>query len=193
MSALSSSLSGAGGLGIAPSAAPSRFGQLKSEDFVKIMFTELTNQDPLKPNDSNTLLQQFSSLRNIEADISLQKKLGEVVSQGQLSTAGALLGKYVQGYTENFDPTEGVVRSITQTADGPVLNLVNGARIPFKNVHSIFDPPTATTPTTPATPPNAVPNPAHPATPTPTNSGPARPIVRGGRPAEARPIANGTT
>ncbi len=145
MSTISSTLSGTGSLSTTASGVPSRFSELNSEDFVKIMMTELTNQDPLKPNDSNTLLQQFSSLRNIEADISLQSKLTDVVSQGQLSTAGALLGKYVQGYTENFDPAEGVVRSISQTADGPVLNLVNGASVPFKNVKSILDPPAAAT------------------------------------------------
>jgi hypothetical protein len=91
------------------------------------MFTELSNQDPLKPNDSNTLLQQFSSLRNIEANLSLQDKLGAVVSQGQLSTAGSLLGKYISGYTDNFVPAEGIVKSVSQSSDGPVLNLANGS------------------------------------------------------------------
>ena len=145
MSALSSSLSGTNSLSTTAGGVPSRFSELRSEDFVKIMMTELTNQDPLKPNDSNTLLQQFSSLRNIEADLALQTKLTDVVSQGQLSTAGGLLGKYVSGYTDNFDPAEGVVRSITQTSDGPILNLVNGSHIPFKNVHSILDPAAHTT------------------------------------------------
>jgi flagellar basal-body rod modification protein FlgD len=109
------------------------------------MMTELTSQDPLKPNDSNALLQQFSSLRNIESSISLQNKLTDVVSQNQLSTAGSLLGKYVQGYTENFDAVEGVVKSISQTSDGPVLNLASGARVPFKNVANIFEPQTTGT------------------------------------------------
>ncbi len=145
MSALSSSLSGTQALSTTTgSGIASQFSQLTSEDFVKIMMTELTSQDPLKPNDSNALLQQFSSLRNIESSLALQNKLTDVVSQNQLSTAGALLGKYVQGYTDNFDAAEGVVRSISQTSDGPVLNLASGARIPFKNVANIFEPPSTT-------------------------------------------------
>jgi flagellar basal-body rod modification protein FlgD len=147
MSALSSTLGGPSS-SVTSSGIASQFSQLTSEDFVKIMMTELTSQDPLKPNDSNSLLQQFSSLRNIESSLSLQNKLTDVVSQNQLSTAGSLLGKYVTGYTENFDAAEGIVGSVSQTADGPVLNLKTGARIPFKNVQEILEPPTDTTGTT---------------------------------------------
>jgi flagellar basal-body rod modification protein FlgD len=155
MSALTSSIGGTSASSVTSSGIPSQFSQLTSEDFVKIMMTELTSQDPLKPNDSNTLLQQFSSLRNIESSLALQNKLTDVVSQNQLSTAGSLLGKYVAGYTDNFDPAEGIVGSISQTADGPVLNLTTGARIPFKNVQQILNPPTTTPPTT--TPPTTTP------------------------------------
>ena len=145
MSAISSSLSGTSALSTGNSGIASQFSQLTSEDFVKIMMTELTSQDPLKPNDSNALLQQFSSLRNIESSLALQNKLTDVVSQNQLSTAGSLLGKYVQGYTDNFDAVEGTVKSISQTASGPVLNLASGARIPFKNIANILDRSSTTT------------------------------------------------
>jgi flagellar basal-body rod modification protein FlgD len=146
MSAINSSLSGTGSLSTTDAGLPSRFNELTSEDFVKIMFTELSNQDPLKPNDSNTLLQQFSSLRSIESNLTLEQKLGDVVTQNQLSTAGALLGKYVAGYTANFDPTQGTVTSISQTASGPLLNLSNGAQVPFTNIQQIDETPVTNTP-----------------------------------------------
>ncbi len=147
MSALSNTQLGSG-LSTTAAGVPSRFNELTSEDFVKIMFTELSNQDPLKPNDSNTLLQQFSSLRSIEADLSMQTKLGDVVAQNQFATAGGLLGKRVAGYTENLDPADGVVKSISMTTDGPVLNLTNGDRVPFKYVQTILQPATTTNNTT---------------------------------------------
>lgn len=143
MSAIDTSLSGT----LTGAKTSNRFNELTSEDFVKIMFTELSNQDPLKPNDSNALLQQMSSLRSIESDLALSKKLDAVVSQNQLATAGGLLGKYVTGYTENFEPAEGIVRSVTQTTSGPVLNLAGGARVPFGNVNQFKEPPASSTPT----------------------------------------------
>ena len=39
------------------SATGSRFNELSSDEFIKIIFTELQNQDPIKPNDSGARLQ----------------------------------------------------------------------------------------------------------------------------------------
>ena len=154
-------------------ATPSRFNELTSSDFVKIMLTELSNQDPLKPNDSSALLQQFSSIRNIEADLALQTKLETVVTQGQLSTAGSLLGKYVVGFTDNFADAEGFVNSISQTASGPVLNLSDGSRVSFKNISQIYDPLGGTgNPTT-----NPTTNPTGNTTGTPPTNPPTTPPV----------------
>jgi len=184
MSSISSSLTSAGLPGqTTASGTPDRFSELSSADFVKIMFSELTTQDPLKPNDSNTLLQQMSSLRNIEADITLEDKLGSVATQTQFATAGGLLGKYISGYTSDFSPVEGFVKSISNTSDGAVLNLDNGASVPFKNLQEILDPPSGTNPS-PNPNPNPNPNPtptilpastARPssASPLPTGAGPA--------------------
>lgn len=132
------------------STGKNKFSELSSEEFVKIMFTELSNQDPLKPNDSNQLLEQMSNLRSIQSNIDLQTKLSDVVSQNQLSTAGALLGKKVRGITEEGEPVEGVVKSVSQTKDGPVFNLPNGIRLPFKQVSEMLDSTPAAT-TAPAT------------------------------------------
>lgn len=145
------------GTGATATAAKSRFSELTSEEFVKILFTELSNQDPLKPNDSNALLEQVSSIRSIESDLALQNKLQSVVTQNQLSTAGALLGKYVSGYTDTFEPVQGLVRSVSQTRDGPVLILASGARVPFDNVDQIREAPVASAPTTPGDPTKPVP------------------------------------
>ena len=41
---------------------PSRFDSLSSEDFIRIMFAELANQDPFQPNDSAALLDQLNSI-----------------------------------------------------------------------------------------------------------------------------------
>ena len=49
----------------------SQFSEMTSEDFIKIMFTELTNQDPFQPNDSQALLEQINTIRSIEADIAM--------------------------------------------------------------------------------------------------------------------------
>lgn len=110
------------------------FSDLTSEEFVRIMFTELANQDPLKPNDSNQMLEQLSSLRSIQSDLELSTKLETIVSQNQLASAGGLIGKYVSGITADGQRVVGEVVSVARTKDGPVLRLSNNFRVPFKNV-----------------------------------------------------------
>ena len=41
-------------------------GALGSEEFLKIILTELTSQDPLSPNDTSALLDQISTIRSIK-------------------------------------------------------------------------------------------------------------------------------
>ncbi|MGE3106843.1 MAG: flagellar hook capping FlgD N-terminal domain-containing protein [Phycisphaerales bacterium] len=130
-------------LGAAPGAAraPSdAFSDLRSEDFVKIMFTELSNQDPLKPNDSSALLEQMSSLRSIQSDIDLGQKLETLVSQNQMASASNLLGRLVSGVSETNERVIGVVATVSRTPDGPVLTLDDGTRVPFSQVDELADP-----------------------------------------------------
>jgi flagellar basal-body rod modification protein FlgD len=122
------------------STTPNAFGALNSEAFVKIMFTELSNQDPLKPNDSAALLQQMSSLRSIQSDIDLSKKLESLVQQNQLASAGGMIGNLVSGLSQDNIRVFGTVVSVSRTADGPVLNLDNGFRVPFNTVDEMAGP-----------------------------------------------------
>lgn len=122
-----------------PSSAPNGFSALSSEEFMKIIFTELQNQDPMKPNDSSALLDQMSSLRSIQSDMDLSKQLQLLVTQNQLASAGNLIGEFVSGLTFGNQRASGWVVSISRTADGPILNLDNGYRLPFDNVDEIVD------------------------------------------------------
>jgi flagellar basal-body rod modification protein FlgD len=78
--------------------APSQAGgpTLGKQDFLKLLITQLRNQDPLNPLDQNEFLAQtaqFTSLENLQ-NISTQLAEMKALSQGQALTQGAtLLGK----------------------------------------------------------------------------------------------------
>lgn len=129
-------------LGAAPAtAAPDRYSELSSQDFVKIMFTELGQQDPLQPSDSKALLEQLSSLRNIQSSMDLGSKLEGLVTQNELNSAAALIGKYVSGLSENNETVVGAVFSVSRTAEGAVLNLYSGERISMKQLSEVVNAP----------------------------------------------------
>ncbi len=116
-----------------------RFSDMSSEDFVRIIFTELANQDPLAPSDSTALLQQLNSIRSIESDIQLIEQLKSLVTENQLAAGSNLIGKFVTGLTASNDRVSGYVRSVSREGDSVVLELDSGFIVPFESLDTIHD------------------------------------------------------
>ena len=116
------------------------FGEISSEDFVGLMLSELTNQDPLEPNDTEQMLSQISTIRAIESDEAMLDSLDAMVDSNQFASAANLIGTLVSGLTESGDRAIDVVLSVSNTDDGPVLNLFDGSRVPMKNVDEVVAP-----------------------------------------------------
>lgn len=116
------------------------FEKFSSEDFLKIMFAELSKQDPLQPNDSKALLDQIGQIRSIESDLQLTRKLEDMARQNQVTVAGSLLGKFAQGKTSSGVTVSGFVDSVTTTKDGAVLNLSSGFSVAMDKLERIIDP-----------------------------------------------------
>ncbi len=117
---------------------PNGFNSMKSEDFIRIIFTELANQDPFQPNDSSALLEQMNSIRSIESDIELMDRLESLVFENKLASAANLIGKVVQGLTTTNDRVAGAVMSVTRNGESLTLTLDNGMQMPLDNVETIF-------------------------------------------------------
>lgn len=115
-----------------------KYNSMSSGDFLKVMFTELTRQDPLQPSESKDLLEQIATIRSIESNLSLSDNLKTIVRQNEVSGAGTFVGQTITGTTDQGLPVEGVVRSVSVTRDGAALNLVSGERVQMKNVKEIL-------------------------------------------------------
>ena len=133
ISSAASSMTGSAGGG-------NRFNELSSEDFLQIIFTELQQQDPFEPNDSSALLEQLNSIRAIESDIDLTRKLEDIVFQNKLASAGNLIGKTVEGVVPTGDRVVGNVFAVIRQGDEVSLQLDSGWELPADNVQVIVDP-----------------------------------------------------
>lgn len=153
---------------------PDGFSAINSEEFMRIIFAELSRQDPTQPSDSSKLIEQLSSIRSIQSDIELSRDLKSIVGQGQFATAGGLIGKQVQGLTDRGERVSGKVTSVSNTSTGPVLNLESGQRLAFTNVDRILEtPPPASNSTPPPAGGNTNARPTTPSTPSSTLVKPA--------------------
>jgi flagellar basal-body rod modification protein FlgD len=114
---------------------------LSSGDFLQLILTEMTKQDPLQPNDTNALLQQLSAVRSIQSDMDLSTNLQALVSQNEFAAAATLVGKTISGLDENFNRVTGEVKSISRTMNGTILTLMGGQRVYIGDLDEIAQTP----------------------------------------------------
>jgi flagellar basal-body rod modification protein FlgD len=113
---------------------------LSSDEFLQIIFTELSNQDPLSPNDTSATLDQLSTLMAIESDTQMVESLSQLVGQNELTAASSLIGSLVVGTSLDNRQVADLVISVSMTQDGPVLNLFDGSRMFFNDIIEIVGP-----------------------------------------------------
>ncbi len=124
----------------APQTDPTGFNQMSSEDFIRVIFTELANQDPLSPSDSSELLDQMNSIRSIESDLQMMNKLESLVFENQLSSASSMIGNFVGGLTPEGMRVGGHVLSVVRQGGEVALELDTGWFLPLDGVETIIDP-----------------------------------------------------
>ena len=86
-----------GGLTSQSQASGDAFSEITSSEFIQIIFTELQSQDPLEPQDTQAILDQLGSIREIESNIKLQQNLESLVNQNAFAAASNLIGNLVSG------------------------------------------------------------------------------------------------
>jgi flagellar basal-body rod modification protein FlgD len=120
-----------------------KFTQLKTEDYIKLMVTELQNQDPLNPMDNAQMLQQVSQISAIQSNNTLTSTLTSMSFGEGLAAASSMIGKGVIGKTEDGTEVQGIVDSASIKEGKAYLNVPNedGSKLlqlPLSNVSQIL-------------------------------------------------------
>ncbi len=124
---------------------------LNTGDFIKMMVTQLQNQDPTQPEQSGQLLQQMSQIGQLQASSDLTTNLKGMVLQNQIGTAGNLIGKLVQGMDTDGSALKGVVTSVKVASDKVSLELDSGKTLGLDHITSVSAASTIGTAAAPAT------------------------------------------
>ena len=111
--------------------------QLKTEDFVKLMITQLQQQDPTAPAKSDQLLSQMSQIGQLQSSTQLQDSLKGLDQQNQIGAAAGLIGKSVQGLDANNNTISGTVQSIQVAGDQVNLQLDTAQTLSLGRVTTI--------------------------------------------------------
>ena len=114
---------------------------LSQQDFLKLLVTQMTSQDPLKPTDAQDLLSQMTQFSTLNANTALQTQLAQMQNLNEFSEAGTLLGKQVTLQIDNSTTAQGVVSGVDTSGDVPQI-IVNGQPYSLAQVLSVANPAT---------------------------------------------------
>ena len=100
--------------------------QIGIQDFLKILVTQLGNQDPLKPMDNQEFVTQLAQFTSLQQTQELNDKLGQLLTaQASMQSVG-LLGKSVDVTTAGGFQS-GVVSALSFTSGEPRLTVKTSA------------------------------------------------------------------
>jgi flagellar basal-body rod modification protein FlgD len=108
-------------------------GGLSMESFIRILMTQLTYQDPLKPMDNQQFMAQMAQFTTLEQTQQLNSKIEQLVSnQAALQSVG-LIGRTLDvnygGQTQT-----GAVSALSLSGQAPVLTLTRSDGGVLENV-----------------------------------------------------------
>ncbi len=133
--------------GLPQSSTPSGRGMeaLSSEDFFRLLITELQQQDPLAPAKTGDMINQVAQIRSIEQSHTLNQTLRALQNSQQQAGVSALLGKFVVATPKDASgvasEASGIVTGVRFDADGSAwLDLDSGQTVALVDVKRIMTP-----------------------------------------------------
>lgn len=119
--------------GITTEAAPSTATSLGQEEFLKILLTQLTYQDPMKPLDNQEFIAQLAQFTSLEQTRQLNSKIETLLTIQSTNQAVGLLGKTVELSTAGGSSI-GQVTTLTFTEGQPLLTVLTNQGASLTNV-----------------------------------------------------------
>lgn len=115
--------------------------QLGKDDFLKILITQLSHQDPMKPMEDKEFIGQMAQFSTLEQIVNLNQTFTKFAStQNGLSTYATSIGKEIRW----IDPTTDLYQNGTVTGvltkNSQIYYMVDGKEISVDQVESIRQP-----------------------------------------------------
>jgi flagellar basal-body rod modification protein FlgD len=110
-------------------------------NYMKLLITQLQNQNPLEPMDNNEMasqLAQFSQLQQLE---SMNSNFADVLSTTERNYASSLIGKEISFASEDKtgtkDITSGIVEEVINNVNGQIVLVTDNHTLALEDVISV--------------------------------------------------------
>jgi flagellar basal-body rod modification protein FlgD len=110
--------------------------EMDGELFLSLLVTQLANQDPSSPMDTNQMISQTTQLATMERLTAMQTQQQESFSLQMRSSAAALIGREVE-YTDAAGETAtGTAASVSFAGPVPLVN-IGGTAVALDQISSV--------------------------------------------------------
>lgn len=117
---------------------------LSEQDFLNLLVTQMTSQDPMNPMTNQDMLSQMVQFSTLQGNTTMQSTLAGMQSGQALSEANSLLGRQVNLQVDKSTTAQGVVSGVDMSTGTPQI-IVNGQSYNLSQVLAIT-PATTTNP-----------------------------------------------
>jgi len=118
---------------------------LSEQDFLNLLVTQMTQQDPLNPMTNEDLLSQMVQFSTLQSNTTTQTDLSQMQTGQAFSEANSLIGRQVNLQVDASGNTaQGVVSGVDVSSGTPQI-IVNGQSFNLGQVLSVTPPATTTT------------------------------------------------
>jgi len=110
----------------APSTVAPETDALGQEDFLRLLTTQLQNQDPTDPMDTKDMITDLTGFNQLEATLQLNKSMDVLVNglaSLQTMQAAGLIGKSVKVDADSFEHTAGKTEQLKLNLDQPLQDV----------------------------------------------------------------------
>ncbi len=109
---------------------------LGQDDFLKLLVTEMTSQDPLSPKDDKDFFAEMAQFSSLEQSRSIDTEISQMRADQKLVQANGLLGRTVQIQADEKTKIAGVVETVEIAAGTPKI-IVGGQSYDLDQLLSI--------------------------------------------------------
>jgi flagellar basal-body rod modification protein FlgD len=96
------------------------------DNFLKLLMTQMKNQDPTDPMKSTDYMAQLATFSQVEQTVKSNEKLDALLASSTLSQVDSVIGRTITSWDGTVS---GQVKSVTIASDGAIANLDNGAQL----------------------------------------------------------------
>ena len=110
-------------------------------DYMKLLVTQLQNQNPLEPMDNSEMAAQLTAFSQLQQLESMNSNFASVLKSTERNYAVSLIGKDISFATQNeageTDVANGFVRQVYNDVDGKIMLLVGNNAVDMDKVISV--------------------------------------------------------